>query len=100
GTGVPPAAASQPTWPYMQPLLADPALRPGHSDLLTAEDQSEMLLSIRATSPLLPLGPARLVHQKLSFPHSGPDATPGVILERIADAVGPNVHPRLKGLVI
>jgi hypothetical protein len=84
----------------MQPLLADPALRPGHTDLLTAEDRSEMLLSIRATSPLLHLGSAQLVQQKVSFPDSGPDATPGVIVERIDDTVGPNVDPRLKGLVI
>jgi pullulanase-type alpha-1,6-glucosidase len=100
GKGLPPAADNQAKWPYMQPLLADPALRPGHTDLLTAEDQSEMLLSIRADSPLLHLGTAQLVQQKLSFPDSGPNATPGVIVERIDDMVGPNVDPRLKGLVI
>jgi pullulanase-type alpha-1,6-glucosidase len=100
GKGLPPAADNQAKWPYMQPLLADPALKPGHGDLLTAEAQSEMLLGIRAAQPLLHLGSAQLIQQKLSFPGSGPDATPGVIVERIDDTVGPNVDPRLKGLVI
>jgi pullulanase-type alpha-1,6-glucosidase len=100
GKGLPPAADNQAKWPYMQPLLADPALKPGHSDLLTAEAQSEMLLGIRAGEPLLHLGSAQLIQQKLSFPNSGPNATPGVIVERIDDTAGPNVDPRLKGLVI
>ncbi len=100
GKGLPQAADNQAKWPYMQPLLADPALKPGHADLLTAEAQSEMLLRIRATEPLLHLGSAQLIGQKLSFPDSGPTATPGVIVERIDDTVGPNVDPRLKGLVI
>ncbi len=100
GKGLPQAADNQAKWPYMQPLLADPALKPSHADLLTAEAQSEMLLRIRATEPLLHLGSAQLVEQKLTFPDSGPTATPGVIVERIDDTVGPNVDPRLKGLVI
>jgi pullulanase len=100
GKGLPQAADNQAKWQYMQPLLADPALKPGHSDLLAAEAQSEMLLKIRATSPLLRLGSAQLIEQKLSFPNSGPNATPGVIVERIDDTVGPNIDPRLKGLVI
>jgi pullulanase-type alpha-1,6-glucosidase len=100
GKGLPPAADNQAKWPYMQPLLADPALKPGRADLLAAEAQSEMLLRIRATEPLLHLGSAQLIEQKLSFPDSGPNATPGVIVERIDDTVGPNVDQRLKGLVI
>jgi len=100
GKGLPPATDNQAKWPYMQPLLADPALKPGHADLLAAEAQSQMLLTIRATSPLLHLGSAQLIEQKLSFPESGPASRPGVIVERIDDTVGPNVDPRLKGLVI
>ena len=100
GKGLPQAADNQAKWQYMQPLLADPALKPGHSDLLAAAAQSEMLLKIRATSPLLHLGSAQLVEQKLSFPDSGPASAPGVIVERIDDMVGPNIDPRLKGMVI
>ena len=46
------------------------------------------------------LGSARLVQQKLTFPSGGPDQTPGVIVMRIDDTVGPNVDPRRKGMVV
>ena len=100
GKGLPPAADNQAKWPYMQPLLADPALKPGHSDLLAAEAAVGDAAQDPATSPLLHLGSAQLIEQKLSFPDGGPASTPGVIVERIDDTVGPNVDPRLKGLVI
>ena len=98
--GLPPAASNQAKWPYMAPLLANPDLNPSHSDLLQAEAQSETLLEIRSSEPLLHLGSATLIGQKLTFPNSGPTSTPGVIVERIDDTVGPNVDRRLKGLVI
>ena len=100
GRGLPPAADNQPFWPYMKPLLANPALKPTHTDLLNAEARSETLLEIRDHSPLLHLGSAKLIQQKLSFPNSGPDATPGVIVERIDDTVGPDVDKSLKGMII
>ena len=100
GKGLPPAASNQAFWPYAQPLLANPALKPNHTDLLAAEAQSEMLLKVRATSPLLHLGSRGLIQQKLSFPDSGPNSTPGVIVERIDDTIGPNADPALRGMVI
>ena len=36
----------------------------------------------------------------MSFPDSGPAATPGVIVERIDDTTGPDVDKKLKGLII
>ena len=100
GKGLPPAADNQALWPYMGPLLANSALKPNHTDLLSAEAQSETLLKIRRTSPLLHLGSAKLIQQKLSFPNSGAAATPGVIVERVDDTTGPNVDKSLKGLII
>ena len=100
GKGLPQAADNKAFWPYEQPLLANPALNPTHTDLLTAEAQSETLLKIRQTSPLLHLGSAGLIQQKLSFPNSGAAATPGVIVERIDDTTGPDVDKSLKGMVI
>ena len=41
-----------------------------------------------------------MIQQKLTFPNSGPDSTPGVIIERIDDTVGPDVDPNAKGMVI
>lgn len=100
GKGLPPAADNSTWWPYMLPLLANSALKPTHSDLLTAENRSQALLKIRSTNPLLHLGSAKLIQQKLSFPNSGPSSTPGVIVERIDDTVGRNVDRNSKGLVI
>jgi pullulanase-type alpha-1,6-glucosidase len=98
--GLPPASSNQAKWTYMGPLLANPALNPSHTDLVRANDQSQTLLKIRASSPLLHLGSAALIQQKLSFPGSGPNETPGVIVMRLDDTVGPNIDPRLTGMVI
>ena len=40
------------------------------------------------------------MQQKVSFPSGGPSQTPGVIVMRIDDTVGPNVDRALKGLVV
>ncbi|MEH0109495.1 pullulanase-type alpha-1,6-glucosidase [Tersicoccus sp. MR15.9] len=100
GKGLPPAASNQARWPYAKPLLEDAKLKPTAADLATAESASEALLTIRKTSPLLHLGSAALIQQKVSFPNSGASATPGVIVERIDDTVGPNVDRARKGQVI
>jgi pullulanase-type alpha-1,6-glucosidase len=98
GRGLPPSSTDK--WPYAQPLLANPALKPAPADIATAEEQSRTLLRIRQTSPLLHLGSAALIQQKLSFPNSGPNETPGVIAMRLDDTVGRNVDPFLRGMVI
>jgi pullulanase-type alpha-1,6-glucosidase len=98
GRGLPPSSTDK--WSYAKPLLANPALTPTPADLATAETQSQTLLQIRQASPLLHLGSAGLIQQKLSFPNSGPDGTPGVIVMRLDDNVGSNVDPQLRGMVI
>jgi pullulanase-type alpha-1,6-glucosidase len=98
GRGLPPTSTDK--WPYAKPLLANPALNPTPADLAAAEDQSQTLLRIRQASPLLHLGSAALIQQKLSFPNSGPNETPGVIVMRLDDTVGPNIDPKLSGMVI
>lgn len=84
----------------MRPLLANPSLKPTHADLLTASEQSRMLQAIRASEPLLHLGSARLIGQKITFPASGPTSTPGVIVEHIDDTVGPDADAGSKGMVV
>jgi pullulanase-type alpha-1,6-glucosidase len=98
GRGLPPTSTDK--WPYAKPLLANPALRPTSADLARAEEQSQVLLRIREASPLLHLGSAALIQQKLSFPNSGPNEVPGVIVMRLDDTVGPNADPRLRAMVI
>ncbi len=84
----------------MRPLLADPALDPDTAQIVKAETMARELLEIRRSSPLFRLGSARLVQQKLSFPSGGPTQTPGVIVMRIDDTVGPDVDRARKGIVV
>ena len=100
GRGLPPRRDNEAKWPFMRPLLADRALQPSTADILTARAQADALLAIRVSSPLFHLETEKLVQQKLSFPLGGPDQTPGVIVMRIDDTVGPNVDPALKGVVV
>jgi hypothetical protein len=48
----------------------------------------------------LQLGSAALIDEKVSFPISGPDATPGLIVMQIDDLVGDDVDPELDGALV
>jgi pullulanase-type alpha-1,6-glucosidase len=98
--GLPPRPDNQSKWDYMRPLLADANLKPNSRQILTAKQSAEDLLEIRRSSPLFSLGTAHLVEQKLSFPSGGPAQTPGVIVMRIDDTVGPNIDRARKGIVV
>ena len=87
GRGLPQAADNQAKWVYQQPLLADPALVPTPSDIAAATAQAQDLLRLRASTPLFHLGSADLIEQRVTFPGSGPDATPGVVVMHIDDPV-------------
>ena len=100
GRGLPPKADNEAKWPFIRPLLADPALQPGPADIAEASRQADALLRIRQSTPLFHLGTAERVQQKVSFPASGPDQTPGVIVMRIDDTAGRRVDPSIKGLVV
>ncbi len=100
GRGLPPRTDNESKWPFMRPLLADPALRPAPADIATAREMAADLLEIRRSTPLFRLGEADLVQLKLRFPHGGPEQTPGVIVMEIDDTRGPDVDPRLDGVVV
>ena len=76
GRGLPPAPDNEAKWPYMKPLLADPALDPAPADIRAARRQANALLAIRQSTPLFHLGTAGRVQQKVAFPErrAGPDA--------------------------
>ena len=93
GRGLPPRPDNEAKWAFMRPLLADPALLPTSTDIATASRRADELLAIRASTSLFHLGTAPRVQQKLSFPNGGPEQTPGVIVMRIDDRVGPDVGP-------
>ena len=101
GRGLPPAADNEDKWPYQQPLLADPALKPSQADVQQASAQAAELLRLRFSTPLFRLGSARLIQQKVSFPVSGTaDARDGVVVMRVDDTVGRDVDRRLRNLVV
>ena len=72
GSGLPPAPDNQAKWDFQRPLLSDPALAPSSADIRAAHAAADRLLAIRAASPLLRLGSAALIQQRVSFPNSGP----------------------------
>jgi len=98
GHGLPPKADNEAKWPYMKPLLGNPALKPTAADVQTASAAAADLLKLRFSTPLFRLGSAELINAKLSYPVSG--STPGVVTMRIDDTVGPNVDPKLKGVLV
>jgi pullulanase-type alpha-1,6-glucosidase len=100
GSGLPPAADNQAKWSYQQPLLADPALKPGAADMRAAHARADELLRIRFSSPLFRLGSAQLIQERVSFPKGGPNQAPGVIVMAIDDRRGRALDRRLEGVVV
>jgi len=85
GNGLPVASANGSKWDIMRPLLEDPALKPSPEDIAASQAQVLDLLRIRTSTPLFHLGSAELIQERVSFPNSGPGATPGVITMLIED---------------
>jgi pullulanase/glycogen debranching enzyme len=95
GTGLPPAVDNQSRWPYAQPILANPALKPDCAAINLATQRYEELLEIARSSPLFSLTTAAQVQSCVSFPLSGAAETPGVITMKLT---GPD--PRWKSIVV
>ncbi|MEO8607966.1 MAG: pullulanase-type alpha-1,6-glucosidase [Chloroflexota bacterium] len=85
GVGLPPAGDNKDNWPTIQPLLANPALKPTHDDILSGIAHMQEFLSIRKSSPLFHLQTADDIMARVTFPNSGPDQIPGLIVMSIAD---------------
>ncbi|WP_082589822.1 pullulanase-type alpha-1,6-glucosidase [Agromyces sp. Soil535] len=100
GSGLPPAADNEGKWSIMAPLLANPALKPGAADIAAAEASALDVLRVREEVDLLQLGSAELIDEKVTFPNSGPDAAPGLIVMQIDDLVGEDVDPELDGALV
>ncbi len=96
GSGLPLRADNEAKWPYLRPLLADAALKPGPADLTAARHGAMDLLRVRMSTPLFRLGSAGAIQDKVSFL----DAPPGVIAMLIDDTVGAAVDPDLDGVLV
>ncbi|MGO2541995.1 MAG: pullulanase-type alpha-1,6-glucosidase [Specibacter sp.] len=100
GSGLPPKADNGDHWAAMKPLLEDAANKPQPADISAAEAGALDLLRLRSSIDLLRLGSAELISQKVSFPGSGTEAAPGVIVMSIDDLVGEDADPALDGALI
>ena len=99
--GLPPARENRGRWPLAAQLLADPALKPDAADVRFAAACAADLLRIRFSTPLLRLGDAAAIRQKVGFPASGTrQQIPGVVVEVIDDTVGEPRDDRRAGLVV
>ncbi|MFF8428171.1 pullulanase-type alpha-1,6-glucosidase [Streptomyces sp. NPDC016566] len=85
GRGLPMAADNQSKWTYAKPLLG--AVKVGCPQITGASAAYQDLLRIRTTEKAFSLGTAAQVQDRLSFPLSGKDETPGVITMRLGDLV-------------
>ncbi|XHS78940.1 alpha-1,6-glucosidase domain-containing protein [Burkholderiaceae bacterium UC74_6] len=65
--GLPPAQDNGKDWPLMRALLADASLKPTPADIAQSRAMFLDLLRLRASTPLLHLGSAREIEQRLHF---------------------------------
>ena len=101
GRGLPPKTDNEAKWPYMRPLLADPALAaergrdPGRQAAGACAARRSGRARRCSTSAR-----RNWSSRRCHSPAAVPSRRPGVIVMRIDDTVGPDVDPRLKGLVV
>ncbi|MFC7598129.1 pullulanase-type alpha-1,6-glucosidase [Terrabacter sp. GCM10028922] len=101
GHGLPPQEQNAAKWPFMKPLLANPALKPSAADVRAADAMAQDLLRLRFGTKLFRLGSAAAINAKVTFPVSGTaEAKQGVIVMRIDDALGLDADPALRGAVV
>ena len=80
GSGLPPKKENADFWPALQPLLADPGIKPTPADIQFTRDAFFDLLKIRASSTLFRLPSAEDVQRRLVFHNTGPAQQPTVIV--------------------
>ena len=80
GTGLPPKQDNGRDWEVMRPLLADASIKPTPADIAFTRAGFLDLLRIRASSRLFRLPSAAEIRQRLSFPNSGPNQNPLVLV--------------------
>ncbi|MEV4279308.1 pullulanase-type alpha-1,6-glucosidase [Actinoplanes xinjiangensis] len=97
GRGLPPKADNESKYAYARPLLADPALIPDCAAISQANRTYQELLRIRKSTPAFGLATGSQVQQRVAFPLSGVNETPGVITMTV-DARG--LDPRWKSITV
>nr|WP_316644249.1 alpha-1,6-glucosidase domain-containing protein [uncultured Roseateles sp.] len=83
GSGAPPKADNGAMYPFILPLLADPAIKPGPAEIAMSRDMFRDLLQIRASSTLWRLRSADEIQARLRFHNTGPEQIPALIVGRL-----------------
>lgn len=99
GVGLPPAEKNQSNWDYQTPLLRDPALKASPADLATSKAMALDLIRLRYASPLMRLGSAELINERVTFPAAGPHAPAGLIVMHIDDRMGTDIDPKREAIM-
>jgi len=79
GSGLPPQQDNGSSWPLMQPVLANPGIKPGAAEIAYSRGAYRDLLRIRSSSTLFRLRTADEIKSRLSFPNTGSTQVPTVI---------------------
>ncbi len=88
GIGLPLQNVNGGQWPIMQPLLANPALKPMPANISSAAAAFQMFLRIRSSSPLFHMATEAEVQNNLHFLNTGPSQIPGLIVMTLDSHAG------------
>jgi pullulanase/glycogen debranching enzyme len=86
GVGLPLEQQNRANWPLMQPLLANPNLKPQRTDILHAVEHFREMLRIRKSSRLFRMRTAEAIQAQLKFLNTGPHQIPGLIVMHLSAA--------------
>ena len=90
--GLPPKAANGDAYALMQPLLANPLIKPTGTEIKLARDMFRDLLKIRASSSLFHLRTVAEVQRRLHFYNVGVGQNGAVIVGHLDGDNYPNAH--------
>jgi pullulanase/glycogen debranching enzyme len=90
--GLPPKAANGDAYTLMQPLLANPLIKPTSTEIKLARDMFRDLLKIRTSSSLFHLRTDAEVQQRLHFENVGADQNGAVIVGHLDGKNYPDAH--------
>ena len=100
GVGLPPARDNQANWPVMQPLLANPALKPAPVHIGQAQAHFQEILGIRKSARLLRLRTAGEINDLLHLHNTGPSQIPGLLVYSVSDTLGAIDHRHSLAVVL
>jgi pullulanase-type alpha-1,6-glucosidase len=100
GAGLPPEQDNGSRYPYLTPLLANPAIKPTRSDIEWTAERFRELLEIRRSSRLFRIGDAAEIERRLTFANGGPTQVPGLIIMKLSDAPTPDLDPQAESIVV